>query len=68
MMTLDEAEAWLREQADPVSADDAAAIVLPRIYPAERLMWGPDDYADWTRDQLIWRLVFLQCAARRAGL
>lgn len=30
--------------------------------------WGPDHYREWTRPNLVWRIIFLQNAGRDAFL
>ena len=41
---------------------DAAAERIEREY--SKTAWGEDHYQDWERDELIWRVVFLQDAGR----
>jgi hypothetical protein len=63
-MTEPEAHAWLdanASQADLALRDEPVA---GRIFPADPPMWGPEEYANWSHDDLVWRIVFLQCVCR----
>jgi hypothetical protein len=69
-VTEAEARAWLQEQmsdsdrATQRRLQDEDATGVERIIPQRDEMWGPDDFADWSHDDLVWRIVFLQCVLR----
>ena len=65
-MTLDEAEKWLLENASPTDHGlrEEAAAGVTRLCIERYDMWGPGDFETWSREDLIWRVVFLQCVLR----
>lgn len=55
------AEQWLLANASPGEAALRSDTIAGVVAPSRGEMWGPEDFDDWTRDDLVWRIVFLQC-------
>lgn len=70
-LTLSEAEAWLQDNANTAEVELAETMAtrkaanIPTIFPKSADMWGPEELASWSREDLMWRVVFLQCVLRR---
>jgi hypothetical protein len=70
-VTEADARAWLLRTLTTVDNDTVARALINQACDIKQLprkpddeMWGPDDFADWSHDDLVWRIVFLQCVLR----
>lgn len=67
-MKLCEAEAWLknnRSAAEALLQIERARDAHNRLLGSKPEMWGPSVYEDWTHEELVWRIIHLQCVIRR---